>query len=96
MASLLFDFAAIEAGTATLESAISLLQMAGEYGYPASRIDPLIASYTRTIRISTWKSRSYLIAFVGALIAAIIYAVRRRLILRREMLALRASIPRTS
>ena len=88
VASLLFDYAAIEAGTATLESAISLLQMAGEYGYPAGRIEPLIASYTRTIRISTWKSRAYIIAFVGSLIAAVIYAVRRRLILRRENLAL--------
>src|SRR5688572_26564188 len=91
VASLLFDYAAIEAGTATLESAISLLQLAGEYGYPAGRIDPLIASYTRTIRFSIWKSRAYIIAFIGALVGAIIYAVRRRLILRRENLALRNS-----
>jgi tetratricopeptide (TPR) repeat protein len=92
VASLLFDYAAIEAGTATLESAISLLQLAAEYGYPATRIDPLIASYTQTIRISTWKSRAYSIAFLAALLAAIVYAVRRRLALKRENLALRATI----
>jgi hypothetical protein len=50
VASLLFDYAALEAALNTLESAKALLVMAEEYGYPSDRIAPLLASYTRTIR----------------------------------------------
>ena len=50
VASLLFDYAALEAALNTLESAKSLLEMAAEYGYPSDRITPLLARYTWTIR----------------------------------------------
>lgn len=45
VASLLFDYAAIEAATATLESAEQLLQMAVEFGYPSEQVQPLIKLY---------------------------------------------------
>jgi hypothetical protein len=84
VASLLFDYAAIEAGTSTLESAVALLQMAAEYGYPAARIQPLIASYSRTIRISVWTPWLYICAGIFAFLALILYAIRRRWIIYRR------------
>jgi len=49
VASLLFDYAAIEAATNILESAKGLLKMAVEYGYPADRVDALIKIYDSKI-----------------------------------------------
>jgi hypothetical protein len=45
VASLLFDYAAIEAAMTTLESAEKLLQMSAEYGYPTEKVQPLIRLY---------------------------------------------------
>jgi tetratricopeptide (TPR) repeat protein len=45
VASLLFDYAAIEAATNILESAKGLLKMAVEYGYPPERVQPMIRIY---------------------------------------------------
>ena len=49
VASLLFDYAAIEAATNILESAKGLLKMAVEYGYPADRVDAQIKIYDSKI-----------------------------------------------
>jgi tetratricopeptide (TPR) repeat protein len=57
VASLLFDYAAIEARTNILESAKGLLQMAVEYGYPADRVDVQIKLYDR--RIALRKAKQY-------------------------------------
>ena len=50
VASLLFDYAAIEAATNILESAQGLLKMAAEYGYPAERVDAQIKEYDHKIK----------------------------------------------
>jgi tetratricopeptide (TPR) repeat protein len=49
VASLLFDYAAIEAATGTLESAENILRMAVNYGYPPEQVQPLMAMYDRRI-----------------------------------------------
>jgi len=49
VASLLFDYAAIEAATNILESAKGLLKMAAEYGYPADRAEAQIKLYDHKI-----------------------------------------------
>jgi len=49
VASLLFDYAAIEAATETLESAEEILQMAQQYGYPSDKVQPLLNLYNRRI-----------------------------------------------
>ena len=49
VASLLFDYAAIEAGTRTLESAKQMLRMAVNYGYPEDKVQPLIKLYDHRI-----------------------------------------------
>jgi tetratricopeptide (TPR) repeat protein len=57
VAGLLFDYAAIEAGTRTLESAKQILQMAESFGYPPEKIEPLVKLYDQRI---TWrKTKQY-------------------------------------
>jgi len=49
VASLLFDYGAIEAATNVLESAKGLLKMAVEYGYPVDRVEAQIKVYDQKI-----------------------------------------------
>jgi tetratricopeptide (TPR) repeat protein len=68
VASLLFDYAAIEAATQTLESAEKLLQMAVEYGYPTEPVQPLIKLYDGKIAWrKTKQSGTYLFLGLAAL-----------------------------
>jgi tetratricopeptide (TPR) repeat protein len=53
VASLLFDYAAIEAATGFLENARNILQLAVEYGYPEDQARPLLKLYDD--RIGTHK-----------------------------------------
>jgi tetratricopeptide (TPR) repeat protein len=57
VASLLFDYAAIEAASRTLESAKGLLKMAMEYGYPSENMQPLLKLYDQ--RIAWRKTKQY-------------------------------------
>src|SRR4029077_4646012 len=57
VASLLFDYAAIEAATNILESAKGLLKMAVEYGYPVDRVEAQIKVYDQ--KIATERMRRY-------------------------------------
>jgi tetratricopeptide (TPR) repeat protein len=57
VASLLFDYAAIEAGTKTLESAKQILRLAVSYGYPPDKVDPLMKLYDH--RIAMRKTGQY-------------------------------------
>jgi tetratricopeptide (TPR) repeat protein len=57
VASLLFDYAAIEAGTRTLESAKRILGMAVHYGYPDEKVQPLLKLYDH--RIAMRKTEQY-------------------------------------
>jgi len=72
VASLLFDYAAIEAATNILESAKGLLKMAVEYGYPADRVEAQIKLYDR--KIASMKTEQnilyviYAVVGIGALI----------------------------
>ncbi len=72
VASLLFDYAAIEAATRTLESAKGVLQMSLEYGYPADKIQPLVKLYDRQI---AWrKTKGYaLYGMLGVAFVALLY-----------------------
>jgi len=77
VASLLFDFAAIEAVTATLESAKKILQIAVEYGYPIANVQPLMSLYDR--RIAWRKARHYSgFVVVGMLGVALLWRLYKR------------------
>jgi hypothetical protein len=84
VASLLFDYAAIEAGVGTLESATGLLKLAVEYGYPAARIDPLLGQYAATIRFPKLKTYFYFGAGSLAFVAFIVYSLKRHWITYRS------------
>ncbi len=68
VANLLYDYAAIEAATATLESAEKLLQMAVEYGYPSEKVQPLIKLYDEKI---AWRKTKQIGTYILLGIAAI-------------------------
>jgi tetratricopeptide (TPR) repeat protein len=92
VASLIFDYAAIEAGTGTLESARGLLEMAAEYSYPIDRIKPLLERYAAIIRWARIKRYLYITGAILASIAAVIYGVKRRwIVYRRQQPSLRTA-----
>ena len=60
VASLLFDYAAVEAATNTLESAKGLLKMAVEYGYPSARVEQRTKVYDSII---AWRKTKHYITY---------------------------------
>jgi tetratricopeptide (TPR) repeat protein len=80
VASLLFDYAAIEAATSSMESAKHILKMATKYGYPAAKVDALDREFDR--RLAWKKYRRYAwVALAGAcVIALLVVAYRRRIL----------------
>jgi len=78
VASLLFDYAAILAATATLESAKQVLQMAVEFGYPVDKVQPLLARYDRIIRLSSIRQGMIYGSIALSVIAFLVYAVRQK------------------
>jgi tetratricopeptide (TPR) repeat protein len=77
VASLLFDYAAIEAATATLERAKKILQMAVEYGYPTQNVRPLMDLYDR--RIAWRETKEYSgYACLGMLGVAVLWWLYKR------------------
>lgn len=77
VASLLFDYAAIEAVSTTLESAKSILEMAMEYGYPSDKVQPLVNLYDR--RIAWRKTKQYAFyGLIGVGFLALLYLLYKR------------------
>jgi len=77
VASLLFDYAAIEAGTGTLESAQQILQMAENFGYPPQKVAPLMKLYDR--RIAWRKTKQYsFYSLLGVAGVGLLYALYRK------------------
>jgi len=71
VASLLFDYAAIEAATASMESAKHILELAAKYGYPPARVNALSAEFDRRLawaHTSTYATYAIIAASVIALI----------------------------
>lgn len=88
VASLLYDYATIEAATRTLESAVELLKMAAHFGYPGARIEPLVKEYERTILMTTIAQWLMWGAGGFAVIALLVYnRHRKRIVASRKDLA---------
>lgn len=77
VAALLFDYAAVEAATRTLESAEKLLNLAAEYGYPAEKIKPLINQYDQKILWRKTKQRGTYVLLAMAVIGGLWYLYKR-------------------
>lgn len=88
VASLLFDYAAIEAATGTLESAEKILRMAVNYGYPPEQVQPLIATYDH--RIASRKVQQYgfysLLALCGLGVLVLLYKKKILVLSSRDLL----------
>ena len=77
VASLLFDYAAIEAATRTLESAQGVLKMALDYGYPPDKVEPLMKLYEQ--RIAWRKTKGFLgCIFLGICLLAVLFLLYKR------------------
>jgi tetratricopeptide (TPR) repeat protein len=77
VASLLFDYAAITAATHSLEAAKEVLKMAMEFGYPADRVQPLLARYDRIITIASIRQWLIYLSIALFVVVFLIYAVKR-------------------
>ena len=81
IASLLFDYAAIEAATRTLESAKGLLKMAAEYGYPEDKVQPLLKTYDERIawrKVKQYTRNTAIGVVVVTLLVFLLRALHRR------------------
>ena len=74
VASLLFDYAAIEAAINSMETAKGVLKMAMEFGYPRHQIEPWLSSYDWKIR---WAAIKFYTPFGLGCLAVIGYFVFR-------------------
>ncbi len=77
VASLLFDYAALEAATRTLESARGVLHLALDYGCPADKVQPLLNFYDQQIlarKISTDSGYS----LIAVILLALLYVLYQR------------------
>ena len=85
VASLLFDYAMILAGTETLEEGSKVLRMAAEYGAPPSKVNPLLTKYSRLIFLGKiiWYGTPALL--IGLLVWARMH--HRNQVAKRKLLA---------
>lgn len=85
VASLLFDFAEIEAARNTLESATALLRMARKLGYPPALIDSRLAFYERRIRWhGLWLDSSPYVYFILAVTLTLFFLGQFKRWMRRR------------
>ena len=74
VASLLFDYAAIEAATRSMESAKHILKMATDYGYPAAKVKALDKEFNR--RLAWDKIKFY--GIIGGIVLALLTILYKR------------------
>lgn len=77
VASLLFDYAAIEAAARSMESAKHILRMATDYGYPAAKVAALNKEFDR--RLSWERVKTYtMYGFIGVVGIALLVMLYKR------------------
>lgn len=77
VASLLYDYAAIDAASSSMESAKNILNLAAEYGYPPTKIEVLQKDFDR--RLSWRKTQDYFnFALLGAFGVGILWLLHKR------------------
>lgn len=77
VASLLFDYAAIEAATRSMESAKHILKMATDYGYPADKVAALNKEFDRRLAWERFKTYSFYGFIALAVVALLILLFKR-------------------
>lgn len=79
VASLLFDYAAIEAVTTSMESAKRILKMATDYGYPAAKVDALNADLDRRLANAELKTSALIGLVLISFVALLVFLYKRRI-----------------
>jgi tetratricopeptide (TPR) repeat protein len=79
VASLLFDFAAIDAVTHSLESAKTVLQLALDYGYPASKVQPLLKQFDQRIMVGNIELYGFVAVIGVSIVWLLVYLYKRRI-----------------
>lgn len=77
VASLLFDYAAIEAVTASMESARRVLKMAVDYGYPPAKVSAMDSEFSRRLAWQQFKTYA-LYGLVGLVLVALLAILYKR------------------
>ncbi|HXI72807.1 MAG TPA: hypothetical protein VNN22_20910 [Verrucomicrobiae bacterium] len=77
VASLLYDYASIEAATRSMESAKHILTMATDYGYPAAKVDALNKEFDRRLAWEHFKSHMFY-CLIGVLCIALLVLLCKR------------------
>jgi hypothetical protein len=77
VASLLFDYAAIEAATRSMEGAKKILEMADQYGYPRNKIVPLVAELDQKIFAKKLRDR-WLLGVIGSVVILLLVVAYKR------------------
>jgi len=78
VASLFFDYAALEAATATVENARQLLDLAVKFGCPMDKVLPLYGQIDHAIHLALAKKLSFYGMLGLCVIVFMIYSVKRR------------------
>lgn len=79
VAELLFSFGQIEASLQTLESAVGLLEMARDYGYPDSaRLDEVIGGYRSMIWMSKLKKAALIASGIAVFVLLLFFAYKKK------------------
>jgi tetratricopeptide (TPR) repeat protein len=85
VASLLFDYGAIEAATGTVERARELMEMAVEFGFPVDKVGPFYKQFDHALSLRKAKDIAWYSAIAVVLVAFVAYAVKRRWIVYRRL-----------
>lgn len=85
VASLLYDYAAIEAAMRSMESAKHVLALAAKYGYPTPKIDALRIEFDRRLWWASFRTNMLIVAGCLIGIAALVVLYRRGIfVIRRK------------
>ena len=77
VASLLFDYAAIEAATRSMESAKHILKMATDYGYPAAKVVALSNEFDRLLAWAKFKTYA-MYGVIGLMVVGLLVFLYKR------------------
>jgi len=78
VASLLFDYAALEAATATVENARQVLDLAVKFGYPMDKVRPLYAQIDHAIHLARAKKVGLYGVIALCVVGFMAYSIKKR------------------
>lgn len=78
VASLLFDYAALEAATTTVENLRLILDLAVKFGYPTDKVLPLYKQIDHVMRLTKVKKIAWYAVIGFCVVGFLVYSVKKR------------------